>query len=60
MTGPQAVRIAEAAIAKRDAERELTVIEARSGGAQPARDQRKVLAAAELELNRAIDNAVEP
>jgi hypothetical protein len=59
VTNEQARNIAEAAITVRDEARELVATEARSGGLQAARDQRKLLSAAEAELNRSIDAAVE-
>lgn len=59
MTNEQARRIAEAAIAARDAGRDLHETEARGAALHTARDQRRALSAAEAELNAAITAAVE-
>jgi hypothetical protein len=59
MTDSQAVRIAEAAIAVRDAAIALPECEARGAAMKNARDLRRALSVCEAELERAITTTVE-
>jgi hypothetical protein len=58
MTEPQARRIAEAAITLRDARNDLLTHE-QQGHRQESRDGRRAVAAAQAQLDAAIDEAVE-